>query len=307
VLGVELQGWHAVITLRLDGDVQLRDMGTAGVGQTSLLGSLHIELAPPTDVPPEGRLSDGALIPFAAARSYPTTEDTLAAVSTLLNGGGLGQAQDIIRNLTIAFGGREAQLRDLLAQLDEFVAHLTKQTDGILAATASINDLAGQFAGDRPVIDRALQTVPAALEVLKDQRKNLSEALDQLGRLSALAAHSVNQTKDALVQELKDLSAVLKSLADAGPALTRSLSLFATFPYPRETITKWQRGDYGNLTAVLDLTLSRIDAAMFTGTRWEGNLTTLELQWGRTIGQMPSPYTAGNPLVAPYNWDTGGR
>ena len=53
---------------------------------------------------------------------------------------------------------------------------------------------------------------------------------------------------------------------------------------------------------VVDLTLSRIDSSLFTGTRWEGDLTELELQWGRTIGQMPSPYTAGNPLIAPYHW-----
>jgi phospholipid/cholesterol/gamma-HCH transport system substrate-binding protein len=44
---------------------------------------------------------------------------------------------------------------------------------------------------------------------------------------------------------------------------------------------------------------------LFTGTRFEGNLTELEMQWGRTIGQMPSPYTAGNPLVVPYHLDQG--
>jgi phospholipid/cholesterol/gamma-HCH transport system substrate-binding protein len=37
----------------------------------------------------------------------------------------------------------------------------------------------------------------------------------------------------------------------------------------------------------------------------------LELQWGRTIGQYPSPCTAGgpfnpgNPLTIPYRWDQG--
>jgi phospholipid/cholesterol/gamma-HCH transport system substrate-binding protein len=51
--------------------------------------------------------------------------------------------------------------------------------------------------------------------------------------------------------------------------------------------------------------LSRIDSSLFTGTRYEGNLTNLEMQWGRTIGQLPSPYTARNPLVAPYRWDQG--
>jgi phospholipid/cholesterol/gamma-HCH transport system substrate-binding protein len=87
--------------------------------------------------------------------------------------------------------------------------------------------------------------------------------------------------------------------------MTRSLSLLATFPWANETVRNWVRGDYANLTAVIDLTLSRIDSAFFTGTRWEGDLTELELQWGRTIGQQPSPYTAGNPLVIPYRTDQG--
>ena len=65
------------------------------------------------------------------------------------------------------------------------------------------------------------------------------------------------------------------------------------------------RGDYANLTAIIDLTLSRIDSSFFTGTRFEGELTELEMQWGRTIGQLPSPATAGNPLVAPYHLDQG--
>ena len=43
-------------------------------------------------------------------------------------------------------------------------------------------------------------------------------------------------------------------------------------------------------------------SSLFTGTRWEGDLTELEMQWGRTIGQMPSPYTSGNPLIAPYHF-----
>jgi len=58
--------------------------------------------------------------------------------------------------------------------------------------------------------------------VLKDERENLAEALDQLVQFSALAADSANQTKQSLVQELKDLGPVLESLANAGPALTRS-------------------------------------------------------------------------------------
>ncbi|AGC63806.1 MCE family lipoprotein LprM [Mycobacterium liflandii 128FXT] len=305
VTKIERQGWHALVTMKLNGNVELPANATATLGQTSLLGSLHIELAPPTDVPPEGNLREGSLIPLSSSKAYPNTEQALAATAMLLNGGGIGDIYDITEALSTAFTGRENDLRSLIEQLDEAIGHLDDQKGDIIAAAESLNNLMAQLAAQRPVLDKALRTIPDALAVLKNERENLADALTQLGRFSALAADSVNQTKDALVQELKDLGPTLESLANAGPALTRALSFLPTYPFPKETLTNWMRGDYANLTLIIDMTLSRIDAGFFTGTRWEGDLTELELQWGRTIGQMPSPYTVGNPLIVPYRWDQG--
>ncbi|BBZ70420.1 mammalian cell entry protein [Mycobacterium paraseoulense] len=305
VTKIERQGWHALVTMQLGGDVNLPANATAKLGQTSLLGSMHIELAPPARVPPEGTLRDGSLIPLPSASAYPSTEQTLAAVSLLLNGGAIGQIQDITRELTTSFNGHEQDLRSLIEEFNKFVGHLNDQTGDIIAATESLNNLASQFANQEPVIDRALKTIPEALAILKDERANLTDAVDQLGKFSAVTTQAVNQTKENLVAELNQLGPVLESLANAGPALTRSLSVLSTYPWPNETVEKWFRGDYANLTAVVDLTLSRLDAGLFTGSRWEGHLTELEMQWGRTIGQLPSPYTAGNPLIAPYHWDQG--
>lgn len=308
---IERQGWHALVTMQLNGDVELPANATAMLGQTSLLGSLHIELAPPTGVAPEGKLREGSRIPLSSSGAFPSTEQALAAVALLLNGGGIGEIQDITEALSTAFTGRENDLRSLISQLDIAIGHLDDQKQDIIAAAESLNNLVGQFAAQKPVLDKALQTIPDALAVLRDQRTNLAEALVQLGKFSALAADSVNQTKEALVQELKDLGVVLQELANAGPALTRALSFLPTFPFPKETLTNWMRGDYANLTLIVDLTLSRIDQGFFTGTRWECDLTWLELQWGRTIGQFPNPCnaggpgTAGNPLVAPYRLDQG--
>lgn len=305
VTDVEMQGWHALLTMSIDRDVDLPANATVKLGQTSLFGSLHIELAPPTDAPPEGRLHDGSLIPLSSAGVFPSTEQTLAAISMVLNGGGVGQIQDITEAFSTAFAGRADDLRSLIIQLDTYVGYLNDQKDDIIAAADSLNNLVGQIAEQRPVVDRALKTIPDALAVLNDQRTNIADAVTQLGQFSALASDSINQTKTALVRELSDVAPVLKSLADAGPALTRALSVLPTYPFPKEQLTKWIRGDYANLTAVIDLTLSRLDSSFFTGTRFEGNLTELELQWGRTIGQLPSPYTAANPLVVPYRVDQG--
>lgn len=308
---IERQGWHALVTMRLNGDVDLPANATAKIGTTSLLGSYHIELGAPKGEVAQGRLHDGSVIALARGGAYPSTEQTLAALSLVLNGGGLGQLQDITEALSTAFRGREHDLRSLLGELDKFAAYLNDQSGDIIAATDSLSRLVGKFAAQQPVLDRALATIPAALAVLDEERDKLVEAADKLSKFAALTVDSVTRTKANLVKELAEIGPVLESLANAGPSLTRSLSLLGTFPFPNETFENFQRGDYANLTAIVDLTLSRIDQGLFTGTRWECHLTQLELQWGRTIGQFPSPCTAGyrgtpgNPLTTAYHWDQG--
>ena len=96
--------------------------------------------------------------------------------------------QDITAALSTAFSGRENDLRSLIEQLDKAVGYLNDQTDDIIAAADSMNHLFGQFAEQKPVVDKAIQTIPDALAVLKDQRENLAEALVQLGKFSAIVA-----------------------------------------------------------------------------------------------------------------------
>ena len=302
VTKIEVQDWHALVTMRINGDVHLPANSTATVGQTSLLGSMHIELAPPTDEPPQGELHNGSVIPLSRASTYPTTEQTLASVSILLNGGGLGQLQEINQSFAKALAGRENDLRSLLNQLDTFISQLNAQTDDIIAATDNLNALAGQVAAKEQSVDKALTTIPQALAVLSQSRRQLADAIDAVGKFSAIATSTVNQTKESLVDNLRNIAPVLRELANAGPALTKGLDFLSTYPWVKSTVANWFRGDFANITLVIDLTLSRIDSSLFTGTRWEGNLTELEMQWGRTIGQMPSPYTAANPLIAPYHF-----
>ena len=305
VTKVERQGWHALVTMSIEPDAELPANATVSVGQTSLLGTLHVELATPPGVAATGKLHNGSLIPLSSASAYPSTEQTLGAVSLVLNGGGLGQLQDITETLSTAFTGREKDLRSLITQLDKFTAYLNDQKDDIVAALDSLNNLVGQVAEQKPVLDKALKTIPGALDVLKDERQKIADALSRFGAFGEDTTQVLEPTKENLIKELGDVGPVEKSLADSGLALTRGLDYLTVPLFSKPPVAKWIRGDYGNLSAIFDLTLSRIDSGLFTGTRWEGNLTELEMQWGRTLGVMPSPYTARNPLVAPYQFDQG--
>src|ERR1700720_1203510 len=53
IRNIELKNWVATLTLGLDKNVKLLKNATAKIGQTSLLGSQHIELAAPPEASPQ--------------------------------------------------------------------------------------------------------------------------------------------------------------------------------------------------------------------------------------------------------------
>ena len=109
--------------------------------------------------------------------TYPTTEQTLSSLSTVVNAGGLGQIGDIIHNFSAAVSGAKPEIRELLTRLDDFVGTLDAQRDNIIESIKQLNRVAGTFADQRDVIDRALKEIPPALDVLIKERPNLTTAL----------------------------------------------------------------------------------------------------------------------------------
>jgi virulence factor Mce-like protein len=207
---------------------------------------MHLALNPPLGQAPSGRLQSGATLGLNKSSTYPSTEQTLSALSVVINGGGVGQLGDIVSELNSALNGRQGQVRDLLARLNDFVGVLATQRDSINATVVSLNRLAGTFAGQRDVLTRALNRIPPALDVLVRERPQLTAALAKLGTFSTLAAGLVNDTHADLVRNLRNLEPTLRSLADVGPKLDKALAYFTAFPYGQEFINRGIRGDYLN-------------------------------------------------------------
>ncbi|PRC47498.1 mammalian cell entry protein, partial [Mycobacterium sp. ITM-2017-0098] len=172
-----VQNWHADVEISVKPDVVVPANAVATVGQTSLLGSMHLALNPPLGEDPQGRMQAGATLPLNSSSTYPTTEQTLSSLSTVANGGGLGQIGDIIHNMNIAFSGRETEVRELLTRLDDFVGVLAEQRENIIASIQQLRRVAGTFAGQRDVIDRALKEIPPAIDVLIKERPQFTTAL----------------------------------------------------------------------------------------------------------------------------------
>jgi phospholipid/cholesterol/gamma-HCH transport system substrate-binding protein len=290
VNSMKVRDWHADVEISVKPGVVIPANAVATVGQTSLLGSMHLALNPPLGQSPDGRLEPGSTLGLNKTSTYPSTEQTLSALSVVINGGGVGQIGDIVNELNRALNGREPQVRDLLMRLNDFVGVLAKQRDTINATVVSLNRVAGTFAGQTDVLTRALDRIPPALEVLVAERPRLTAALDKLGKFSAVAADLVNETQADLVRDLRNLEPTLRSLADVGPDLDKALAYFTAFPYGQSTIDRAIRGDYLNQYIIFDFTVPRLKKTLMLGTSWG--------QEGAKL--VPAP---GDPWYATYTYD----
>ncbi|MGB9251456.1 MAG: MCE family protein [Mycobacterium sp.] len=263
-----VKDWHADVQISVKHDLVIPANVEASIGQTSLLGSMHLELNPPLGQPGVGRLRPGATIPLSRSSTYPSTEQTLSSLSLIINGGGLSQIGEIIHNFSAALAGRGGAVRDLINRFDTFVGTLDQQRDNIVASIQALDQLGGTFAAQRDVLTQALRKVPPALDVLIKERPRLTAALDGLRKFSNTATGLINDTQADLVRNLKNLEPTVKGLADVGPDIDTALAALTVFPFTQNFVDRAIRGDYFNLHVILDLTIPKLKSGLFLGTHW---------------------------------------
>ncbi|SDL82236.1 MCE family protein [Streptomyces wuyuanensis] len=254
---VELAGWHARVRLRVDGSVKLPGNAIAELHQTSMLGEKYVALSAPVEAVPTGRLGDGDRIPLSRSGRNPEIEEVLSALSALLNGGGVAQLKTITVELNKALEGRENRVKSLLTELDTFLAGLDGQRGEIVRALEGIDRLAKRLAKEKKTVATAVDTLPGALKVLADQRRDLTAMLTSLSRLGTAGTKVVNASRADVVANLRSLRPILEQLNKAGSDLPNALELMTTYPFPRNA-TDAVKGDYVNLSITADLDLASV-------------------------------------------------
>ncbi|MGH3858672.1 MCE family protein [Actinokineospora sp.] len=243
----------AVVELLVNGDIRLPANAAADLRQSSLLGEKYISLRAPADG--QGSLDDGAVIPIDRTNRNPEIEEVLGALSLLLNGGGVGQLQNIVREVNAAMSGNETEIRSFLSNVDTLVRELDGQKGDITRAIDSLNRLSGTLSAQTSQITTALDHLTPGLKVVTEQRDQLVTMLGALDRLSATAVDTVNRGRADLVEDLRLLAPTLQKLADSGANLPNALQLLLTYPFTDYTVNAI-KGDFTNVDVVFDLDLS---------------------------------------------------
>nr|WP_156656321.1 MCE family protein [Mycobacterium sp. 852002-51152_SCH6134967] len=264
---LDVHDWVADVEVRVRPDVVVPGNAVATIGQTSLLGSMHVALDPPPGQLPTGRLAPGATLAVDRSSTYPSTEQTLSSLSVVLNGGGLGQLGDVVHGAATALSGREGDVRDLITRLDTFVGTVDAQRDRFNSSITELDRFTATLAAQEDDITQALHTVPPAMDVLLQERDQLITAMRKLGEFSDTATDVVNTAGDDLVRNLSNLDPTVKALADVGQ-IGPVIAYLPTFPFSQNFVDRAIRGDYINIFATMDLTVPRLKRSLFLGTRW---------------------------------------
>ncbi|MFV2173063.1 MCE family protein [Actinomadura sp. LOL_016] len=218
VVGVELAGHQAEVTMSLKDDVRVPVGTTAAIAKTSLLGENYVRLRPPGDLRTGPFLASGAMLDRTSVQ--PDLEQISARLGPLLAALGGQEISTISRESATALGGKGRRLNTLIeraaevsdsyaaasAELGRAMDDLAKLGHSLRAGSATIDDLPGNIA--------------LATERLQNDRAQVKKAVQELTKLGESVNANV-QTRHAqrLATLLKRADGLLAAAVRGGEDL----------------------------------------------------------------------------------------
>ena len=256
-ISLNTANWTANVTMTVNGDVSLPANADANLEQSSLLGEKYVELVAPPAGQAQGTLANNATIPLNRTNRNVEVEEVLGALSLVLNGGGVQQIQTISKELNSATTGNEAQIRQLLSNVNKLTTDLNSHVSDITNALDAVNRLSATLSSQKDQIANVISNIGPGLDVLNTQKDQLVGLLQAFSALSGVAVDTINKSQADLIADLKALTPTLQQLSAAGSNLPNALSLLLTFPFSDAAVPGIQ-GDYANLFANIDLNLQTV-------------------------------------------------
>ena len=249
VQSISTKNFRAIVNMDVQKKFPLVQGTTFQVRFTTPLGDDFIAATPPADaaVPP---LADGATIPLSQTGEAPNIEDTFAAVSTLLNGGGLDKIRTIVSEVNTALHGHTTTLRDTISQLRLVVTHLDNHKGDIDAALDGLKQLTAKLNAGTPLIDQALSTFPQTLRIVAGDTADIRTLLTKVAALGVTVKGLLDRSQSNLLADFDALRPTLDALTASDSKLIPAFNSLISFGKLLDNVTP---GDYINLDATVEL------------------------------------------------------
>ena len=210
----------AKVTLELRESTPVHEGATARLRATTPLGELFVQI---DDAESGSRLRDGATLGVDSTSAAPTIEDTMTSASLLLNGGGLGQLETIVREANLVLDGNEGTARDLLGRMLRTAEAFNESNEDIDATLDALAELSTILNRRSDTINAALEEIAPAARVLRKNTDELVDLLQSVERFGDVTAGVIEATRDDLLETLRKFGPVFDELnsldEDLGPGI----------------------------------------------------------------------------------------
>jgi phospholipid/cholesterol/gamma-HCH transport system substrate-binding protein len=236
VSGVDLSDeGQALVTLRLNPEVRLRDSAVATVASMGMLGEKYVELTAGELGSPE--VANGGFITAGA----PVSIDQMVVVMNNI----ASNAQEITESLTNVFGTEagEARMQRILDNLETFTADMGSLVQAnratIDATTGNIEDLTAALADSLPPMVEEMRALVADLTTLVDDNEsrfgetavNLRDVTESFQRSAGQLEEIMSKinTGDGTMARLLNEPETVEKMNQALDTVDDSLNAFDTF------------------------------------------------------------------------------
>lgn len=293
VTSIDAADFQAVATTKIRTDAHVRQGATARLRYTTPLGELFVDITNPAK---GAMMKDGTVLSTAKTSTAPTVEDALSEASLLINGGGLGQLQQVTTELNSALGGREGTFRDLLQQVNGFLIQANQTTKDINTALDSLSAVGKTLNQRRDTINKALTEIKPAADVLREKTPDFTALLKSLNAFAAQANQTVGATKSQLLATIKEVDPILTEMVANKSVWADSLDKLAQLGKAVDQVVP---NDYLNVNVKLSTDLSHLLSGSGGGTG-----TTTKPSSGPSTG--PSTGSGGGILGPVLNPPSSG-
>ncbi|WP_182481094.1 MCE family protein [Nocardioides immobilis] len=220
VQAVEAEDFKAEVTMEIKESVEIPRDSSARLRYDTPLGELFVQVTPGRS---PDNLGDDDQFALRKTTTAPSVEDALAAASTLINGGRLGELQVIAEELNATLGGREDEIRMSLRRVTSFLRAANGSRGDITRTLVALRDVSQALDARRGTIRRALREVGPAFEALGRDTDKVVALLTGAEDLARTAKRLVLEVDDPLLAILQDLGpvadAVLSTRSQLRPGL----------------------------------------------------------------------------------------
>ena len=208
VTGFKVEKGTAIVTMQLDGNVEVPDNSLFSINFLNLLGQRVVNIAP-ADQPSSTNLEDGSSVPESQTEPALDLSVVFNNLRPLIQSTNPEDINTVAHAVLAIFKGREGDLAGILQNLGNLSDTLAGRDQRLARLIGDFDQLTQVLNRNSISVRSGLRDFTSFMEALADVTPRIERVIDQLNNASSKFGGIVQRNRSNLDTELADLKTLL--------------------------------------------------------------------------------------------------